>query len=1148
MQKRVPSPAAALAACSLPILLAGALIAAPAGRDGDPAGPPDGPARLLRHADVSEEAIVFTYEDDLWTVPVEGGGARRLTVGHGAERGARFSPDGRWLAFTGQYDGAWDVYVMPAAGGEPVRLTFHPGIDQVLDWHPDGERILFRSSREHPLGETELFLVDRRGGLPQKVPVDRGALGSFSPDGRRLAYNRIPSEARTWKRYQGGMAQNVWLADFDDGSFRQLTDWEGADSWPMWVGDVICFASDREDGTMNLYALDPESGEVERLTSYVDYDVKYPSAGPRHIVFQHGEALQLLELASGEVRPVEVRVRSDRVPMRAERVDVRPRTGSFGLSPAGERLLLEARGEILSLPVEKGDWFDLTRASGSREKNAAWSPRGDWVCFVSDRSGEEQLYLVDQEGRGEWRQLTDGEGRFLLPPVWSPDGKWIVFGDKTMRLQLLNVASGKLTEIDRGEWDDAWERWGILDYVWSPDSRWVAYTKNTGNMHEVICLYSLDSGRVTELTDNFFTSWSPSFDPEGRYLWFLSNRSFEPIMDRVDQNHVFLELARPYLVLLREGERSPFFEGPGLAEAPDGEGEAAPDEPQEEGKKPRPARGKDKPEPRVKGEDGRDGKAEGAGRTRIDLEGIGRRILPADGFEAANLFRLTATADGCLVLRRDEPQFTKYQNVDDRTEDSDLVLVAYSLEDREAEDLGEDVANYHLSADGKKLVYRSGASYGVVDAGKPFKKGDGAVALDEVRITVDREQEYRQIFAEAWRIERDWFYDPGMHGVDWPLIRAKYERFLPWCGTRGDLTYLIGEMIAELNIGHTYVYGGDDQGRGSDTPTGLLGCDLALDRERGLYRIARILPGAGWDEDLRSPLAEPGVDVREGEFLLAIDGVELRPDESPYVQLVDKADRVVELTVAADARGAEPRQVRVRTIRGEFRQRYHEWVERNRRYVEERSGGRLGYLHLPDMSETGLVMFGMYFYPQTGKEGLVIDERSNGGGFVGDMIIDRLERQLWSLTTPREGLPGSNPERAFHGPLAVLINEDTGSNGEYFAEAIKIKGLAPLIGMRTWGGAVGIEPHQDLVDGGATTPPQFGIYDLEGNWIIEGWGVEPDIEVQNEPASVVAGRDMQLDAAIDHLLERLATEGEQWRLPERPPYPDKSKAGEGVGR
>jgi len=1097
-----------LACAALVLVAAAAALAIPAGE----------PARLLPQADISADHIVFTYEADLWLVAREGGVARRLTTGHGLETHARFSPDGQWIAFTGQYDGFDDVYVMPTAGGEPRRLTFHPGRDQVLDWHPDGAHVLFRSSRQHPVGETEFFLVPVAGGLPARVPTDRGALASYSPDGTRLAYNRIPRENRTWKRYEGGMAQDVWLADLPAGTFTRLTTWTGTDNYPMWIGDRVYFASDREDGTVNLWALDPDRPEAAptRLTAFTDYDVKYPAAGPDAIVFQHEELLHLLDLATGEVRPVPIDLRSDRVTMRPELVSIEPRSGSFGLAPGGERLLLEARGELVDVPVAEGRWRNLTRSAGSREKNAAWSPDGERIAFVSDRTGDEQLYVMPAGG-GTWRQLTDDVFGMILPPVWSPDGKWLLFGDKFMRLNLVEAKSGKRTVIDQGEYDDAWERWGILDYVWSPDSRWVAYTRNTGNMHEVVTLYDRERGERHPVTDPLFTSWSPSFSPDGKHLWFLSNRTFAPVMGRVDQNHVFLDLARPYLVLLRDGERSPFDPA-----AKAGAAGAAGD-------------GKD-------GKDGKDGEdGDGEVEVVVDLAGLGQRIVPAAGCEAGNWFRLEAVPGGCLLLRREAPVFLKYQNVDDRTTDRDLTLYKYTIDGEEVLKLGDGVTNYHLAPDGEQMVIRQGATYVVNAAGAGFEKTGKEVDLGGVRLRVDRDQEYRQIFDEAWRVQRDWFYDRGMHGEDWQAVREKYARFLPWAGHRDDLRYLIGEMISELNIGHTYVYGGDDQGGPTRVGTGLLGADLELDAEAGRYRLARILPSWAHLDGPVSPLAAPGVGVAQGEYLLAIDGVELRPEVNPFAALVDRAGDLVTLRIAHRP-GDEGREVVVEALGGESGLRYRTWVEANRAKVLELSDGKVGYLHLPNMMQPGLIEFARYWYPQTGMQAMVIDERYNGGGFVGDMIIDRLERELWSLTIPREGKAGRNPERAFHGPLAVLINEDTGSNGEFFAQAIKEKDLARVIGVRTWGGSIGIEPHQDLVDGGVTTPPQFGLYGLaSGDWLIEGWGVEPHDVVENDPAAVLAGRDPQLAYAVRYLLEQLDAHGDRWAIPPVPAYPDKSR-------
>ena len=555
----------ALALAGLAVAVGSAATAAaqvPASPAAPPPAPTSVPTHLMRFADIHGDRIVFTYEDDLWLVPSRGGDAWRLTSHPGSEYRAKFSPDGRWIAFSGQYDGGTDVFVVPTQGGEPQRLTYHPSNDLVLGWRPDGSGVLFISSRTHALGAPQLWVVPVAGGMPEKLPIDRGGLAAFSPDGKRLVYNRIPRELATWKRYQGGMAQDLWLADFETGAIDRITDFPGSDNYPMWETEGLFFTSDREDGTLNIFGIDPQTRATRRLTQYRDYDVREPSSGTGKVVYRQAEALHVLDLATGAIDDLEIRVLSDRAYVRPEFDAIAPETGSFGLSPAGERLLVEARGEILTLPAEEGDPVHLSKSSASREKNAAWSPDGRRVCFVSDKTGEEEVYLVDAQG-GEWRQLTRQGGGMLLQPVWSPDSEHILFGDKFLRLNLVDVASGKVTVIDQGEFDDCWERWGILDYVWSPDSRWVAYTKNNANMNETIHLYSLEARKSTAVTDDMFTSWSPSFDPEGRWLWFLSQRNFDPIMDRIDQTHVFLDVTQPYLVLLQADARSPFLPEPG---------------------------------------------------------------------------------------------------------------------------------------------------------------------------------------------------------------------------------------------------------------------------------------------------------------------------------------------------------------------------------------------------------------------------------------------------------------------------------------------------------------------------------------------------------------------------------------------------------
>ncbi len=1090
------------------IILTALLVAVVASAADDSANTP---GYVMRYADIGGGNIVFTYEGDLWLVPETGGDARRITSHEGNEIAAKFNTDGTRLAFTAGYDGGRDVYVMDVPGGVPQRLTYHPSSNIMVDWCPDDTALVVRSNREYPTRASELYRYPLDGGMPMKLPLDRAGLASVAPDHSGIAYNRIGRETRTWKRYEGGMAQDIWVKDFASGDITRLTDWDGTDNFPMWDGRIIYYSSDRQDGTLNIYGQNLDSGDVIRLTNFTNYDVKYPSLGGGKIVFQHGPGLKVVDLADGLVREVPINIPSDRRHVRTVLVTPQATDGSFSLSPGGERVLVEARGEILNLPADEGDPVNLTRTSGSRERNAVWSPDGKNIAFVSDRSGEQEIYLVDQLGRTEWKQLTDGFYGFTLPLVWSPDSKYLVFADKFMRLNLIHVKSGEVSEIARSSDDDAWERWGIQDYVWSPDSRWIAYTNNGSNMNESIYLYNLKQKDTHRVTDDMSTSWSPSFSPDGQYLFFLSNRTFNPIMGRQDQNHIFLKMALPYVCLLRDDARSPFYTDDVLVSDVEEE--------------------KD-----VCKEDDKDDE------TIIDLDGLSNRVLVCKDVEPGNYFRLSATKDGFLMLRKNDPEFLKYQNVDDQSSGS-LDLVAYNLAEASVEDLMSGVANYHLSSDGKKMVYRAGRNIGVVDTGKTANAGDGQVDMGAIKLRLDRLVEYRQIFDEAWRIQRDWFYDKNMHGVDWQAMHDKYAPFVAGCGSRGDLNYLIGELIAELNIGHTYIYGGDFGGRGDRVSTGLLGCSFTPEKGSEYYRITNIVPGVSWDPDYRSPLTEPGVLVAEGDYLIAIDGVEIKMGDNVFEQLVDKAGKMVSVTTNNKPSKKGAVKTRLRTLRGEYGVRYRAWVDGNLDYVSRKADGLIGYLHIPNMMDGGLAEFARTWYPQTGKRAMIIDERYNGGGFVGDMIIDRLERELWAFTIPREGEAGRNPERVFHGPMVILINEDTGSNGEFFAEAVKRKNLATVMGVRTWGGSIGIEPHQNLVDGAATTPPQFGLYALDGTWPIEGWGVEPDIIVMNMPADVVAGEDTQLDAAIEFLLFQLENSGGRWSIPATPDYPDKSKPG-----
>jgi tricorn protease len=1058
---------------------------------------------LMRYADVSADNIVFTYESDLWLVPVTGGMAKRITRSDGSEIYAKFSPDGSKLAFTANYDGGSDVYVMDVNGGVPVRLTFHPGQDLVVDWFPDGKYILFRSRREWPYRADKLYKVSVEGGYPEKLPVDRAGLASISPDEKMIAYNRLSRELRHWKRYKGGWAQDIWVGNFADKDYRPITKFEGTDDFPMWSGDYIYFTSDRKDGTLNLYKINPVTKEINRLTMYNDYDIKWPSIGPHHIIFQYAAELYLFDLKNETAPPkkVNIEIPTDETLMRADYIDASKYTGAFGLSPSGKRALIEMRGEIISFPADEGIVYNLTQTSGSREKNPAWSPDGKKIAFLSDKNGEEEIYLIDPSG-GKWKQLTKGNPGFKMQPVWSPDSKYLIYHDKYMKLNLVDASTGKSIVIDQGEFDDAWERWGIQDYSWSPDSRWVCYSKMETNMNESIFIYSIQNNKKYRITSNMTQDWSPSFSKNGKYLYFLSNRTYEPVMGFVDQNHIFLDMAKPYVILLKAGDTSPF----------------APENEKENSEK--------------SSEENRTDNVEISPLTDFESRMVAAPV------KAANLFRLEAIDGGFLFLKKTENEFLKYQVVTDENSGTNLDLYRFDIKSGKDRMLMSGISQYHLSADGSKIIYKSRNTFGIADAVGEARVGDGSINLNDAKIKINKHEEYMQIFNEAWRIERDWFYDPNMHGVNWTKVGEMYRKFVPYCGSRGDLTYLIGEMIAELSIGHTYVYGGDniDPERIS---TGLLGAEFAYDSPSSYPKIKRIIPGHPWDPSAQSPLAQPGCPVKVGDYILAIDGVNIHPGENIYKYLQTKSGKAVEIAYSSSPDPASAKLYLTESLRSEYSLRYNEWAEANRQYVWQKTNDMVGYIQLPGMMQNGLAEFAKGYYSQHEKKGLIIDVRYNGGGFTSKQIIDRLERVLNTMVQPREGKPGRVPERTFYGHMVLLINHDTGSDGEIFSETWKARSMGPVIGTRTWGGAVGIEPHQNLIDGGTVTPPQFGEYNLKGQWIIEGRGVEPDIIVINWPKDVLAGKDDQLDKAIQIILENI--KNEPMPLPEQPPYPDKSK-------
>jgi tricorn protease len=1070
------------------------------------------PTRLLRFPDIHDGRIVFVYAGDLWAVGEEGGTAVRLTSDpRSLEWFPKFSADGSRIAFTGAVEGNDDVYVIPAAGGVPERLTWHPARDRVIGWTPDG-KVLFSTRRDQFTDRNaRLYAVGVTGGLPTPLPMDTGGAASFSPDGKRIAYNRIDRDRATWKRYRGGTAQDVWIHDLAKNKTTRVTTFEGTDSFPMWIGERIYFASDRT-GVMNLWVHDLSGGAERQVTFHDEYDVKYPSLGTGRIVYENGGTLWVFDSATEKTREVPIVVPADRVPARPRWVNVADAIDAGSISPSGKRAALGARGEVFTVPAEKGTIRDLTKTSGAREREPVWSPDGRSIAYLSDATGEWEIYVRPQDGTGEARQVTRGATTYRFGLAWSPDSKKILFGDQDQKLFWLNLDGGAIHEIDRGVAEE------IRQYDWSPDSRWVAYQATGRNRLGQIRLYSLTTGKVTPVTDGLTKDMEPVFDPKGRYLYFLSNRDMKAYLDVFDANFIAQEVTKIYAVTLTKKEPAPF----------------APVNDEETGKKEGGEKKDKDAEDGVKDKDKKDKKDKGKKKTEavrpvaIDLEGIGSRIV-ALPVSSGNLKGLSATEDDVFYLWVDTWPLSG-------TWDDTVVhgfLQRFSLKDRKTTQVIRSVSAYDLTPDGKKVLYLGKDHIvGIVDSSVEDKSaGEGKLDLSGLEAYIDPAQEWRQMFFEAWRLERDFFYDPGMHGLDWRKVRDRYAKLLPSVADREDLNYLLGEMIGELGTSHTYVWGGDAD-RGEGVSVGLLGADLEQDAASGRYRIKAILPADEWNLDNDAPLAQPGLDVRPGDYLIAVDGVELRVPDSPYRPFANTTGKQVRLRLSQSPDGKDAREVTVTPIGSEAPLRYRRWVDGNRAKVAKATGGKIGYVHLPDMSAAGLEEFTKGFAAQIDKQGLVVDIRYNGGGFVSEMILERLRRVLATMFSARHAESGTYPWLVVHGPLVCIINEQSGSDGDIFPYFFRQYGLGKLVGRRTWGGVVGIRLDKKLIDGGILTMPEYGTYSLDRKWIMENHGVDPDVEVDNLPEDVLARRDPQLEKAIALALEGL--KAKDWTLPRTP--------------
>jgi len=1081
--------------------------------------------RLLRFPDIHGDKVAFSYGGDLWEAPVSGGTARRLTAHPGQELFPRFSPDGEWIAFTGQYDGDEQVYVIPATGGEPVRLTWYPAVgplpprwgydNQVYGWTPDGEKVLFRSLRDAGgITDSRLYTVPRSGGLPSALPMPTSGAGDFSPDGMRMVYSPLFRDFRHWKRYQGGWAQDLYIFDLATDDVTPLAHSRRTERDPMWIGDTIFFVSDRDDH-LNLYSADPTTGAVEQLTFSKVWDVRWPSSDGQHrIVYELDGQLHVYDVASKDDRAIVITVPDDGLWKRPRHISVAGMVSSFGLSPEGKRAVFSARGEIFSVPAEKGPTRNLTRSSGANDRSAAWSPDGSQIAYISDAGGEDEVWLVDQEGKAPARKLTSGHATQLSEPRWSPDGKRIAFSDHVGRLFVADVADGKDVLIA----DDVQGRVG--DYAWSPRGGHLAFSLANQAGIERLHIWSVADGKLRQITSDAFDAYSPAWGVGGDYLYYLSDRHYAPQISDLEWNFAGNQRGGIYAMALRKNVK-PLFppQSDEVVTKADSEKGATKDETTSKKKDSKSGAKEEKSE----GDGGID-----KGPIEIDFDGLSARAMPVP-VGPDNYIGLFAV-EGHLVYATTGPAFYG------RSDRSSRKLSVFSLEDREATVVvSSNLEDAAISADGKKMLVRAGGGFKLYDVkpkpGEPDEVSTGGLEMDLVPA-----EEWALIFDQAWRLFRDYFYVENMNGYDWQAIGDRYRTQLKYVAHRSDLNYVLSEMVAELNSGHTYISGGDFE-IPDRAPVGLPGARLELDAEAGRYRIAEIYPGQNEEERYRSPLTEVGVDISAGDYVLAINGRDLTGDDNPY-RLLQFATDPVTLTVNSTAVVEGAREVSYVPIRDEQPLRYLSWVLGNHDRVTRISGGRVGYLHIPDMGAEGIAEFIKWFYPQIRKEGLVIDVRSNGGGNVSQWIIERLDTRVLGTRFGRTvDYPLTYPNTAFFGHMACVLNETSASDGDIFPYYFREAGLGPLIGKRSWGGVVG-GGQIPLVDGGSVFVPRMATNDVKGNYIIEGIGVEPDIEVENSPKSLIEGRDPQLERAVEEVLAAIQREPRQ--LPTRPPDPVKT--------
>lgn len=1086
---------------------------------------------FMQYPDIQGNTIVFASGGDLWKVTAEGGTACRITFSDGRETYPEISPDGNMIAFTGEYDGNADVYVMNIDGGNITRLTWHPGMDEVVGWNSTKNKIMFTSGRNSPSRYVKMYMVSPDGtGMEEMIMYD-AARGSFSPDGTKIAYNKDSQDNATWKRYKGGRAQEVYIYDLTTDKETNISNYDGSDRWPMWIGDKIYFSSDR-DRVLNIWAYDTGTGKTIQVTRHTEYDVRHPDFGGNQVVYELGGDIWKLDLASGSSARVPVKILSDMEERRPFMKDVSRNITSADISPSGSRALLVARGDIFSLPEKEGPVRNLTASSGARDKDAVWSPDGKWIACFSDASGEYELYIMKPDGSGEPVKLTSLGAGYRHTPKWSPDSKKIAWTDQTLTLWYIDIATKAITKVDKEEYENvdvSLDVKSIFDYSWSPDSRYIVYSKMNEAFMYQLYVYELEAKSINCISNGLFNDFNPLFTTDGEHIVFISNRRFEPTYCDLEWEMVYQKIAGIYAITLKKDGKSlmPFKsdEEPGVpaaetaapAAAAAGKGTPAP-----KGT----ATGKTSASPDAMKAPAAKGQVS-AGTVQIDFDGITDRTeaLPLN---RGNYRSLALNGDALFYLNSDEGNFNRFEVAGH----GPMNLFSWSFKSGKGSPLIDGIDDYRLSADGSTIVLRKdgGVSLMPADGGNP-----APLKLADLKVWFDPVSEWKQIFNEAWRMERDYYYEPGMHGQDWNAMRDKYSKLADRATCRQDLTFIIGEMIAELNTSHTYVYGGDAKRRSEPVNTGMLGADFSVDSQNSLYRFEKIYREKDWSREAWPPLAKPGINITEGDYLLRVNNTEVKADREVYSYFVGLAGKQVTLTVNSKPTLTGAREVTVMPAGSESSFRYMDWLESNRKAVDKASGGKIGYIYLPDTWNGSATDFPRYFYSQTKKEGLVIDGRFNGGGLDPEIFLQRLQKKPHAFWTRRQSANQPIPHLAVDAHMALITNRYAGSGGDELPYEFRWFGMGPIIGTRTWGGLVGVSQFIEMIDGATITAPDYRIYNEKGEWVVENEGVTPDIIIDIDSKKYSEGYDTQLMKAVEVVMKKISEEPRQW--PQHKPYP-----------